>query len=287
MSPMKKISTLLAVALSVSASAQISTIPDENIDPSDSLEIIFDPAAMDLTVGHQDLLKQAVDNGEDLYIWTWKPAEHPDGHPFVNGTGSAPWKNSNEAMKMTKNADGTFSWKIVPTLFYEVDATTVYNEDIHFVIKAKDGGGYGDPDVKTDDQTIAIDPPATERNAFYHFPAKVMADDIVTLRYENWREEKESMQNLDPEDCYMYAKVYFTDGSFVQIENTFNVGSNPKLKMDYVGDGNFEKLIVPGQFFNIPAGKTIDYCEFIAMKKVFATGADRVTLPVNVQIECQ
>ena len=37
---MKKISTLLALTLGLSASAQISTIPDENIDPADSLEII-------------------------------------------------------------------------------------------------------------------------------------------------------------------------------------------------------------------------------------------------------
>ena len=73
---MKKISTLLALTLGLSASAQISTIPDENIDPADSLEIIFDPSALDLAVGHQDLLKQAVDAGEDMYIWTWKPATH-------------------------------------------------------------------------------------------------------------------------------------------------------------------------------------------------------------------
>ena len=211
---MKRINTLLLLTLGLSASAQITTVPDENIDPADSLEIIFDPAALDLAVGHQDLLKQAVDAGEDMYIWTWKPATHPDGHPYVNGTGSAPWKNSNEAMKMTKNSDGTFSWKIVPTLFYEVDATTVYAEDIHFLVKAKDGGGYGDPDVKSDDQSIAIDPPATERNPFYHFPTKVMADDVLTLRYENWREEKSSMQNLASDDCYMYAKVIFTDGTF-------------------------------------------------------------------------
>ena len=90
---MKRINTLLLLTLGLSASAQITTVPDENIDPADSLEIIFDPAALDLAVGHQDLLKQAVDAGEDMYIWTWKPATHPDGHPYVNGTGSAPWKN--------------------------------------------------------------------------------------------------------------------------------------------------------------------------------------------------
>ena len=211
----------------------------------------------------------------------------PEPDPLVNGVGSAPWKNSNDTLKFTPNADGTFSFKMVPTLWYEVDAATVYSEDIHFLVKAKDGGGYGDPDVKIPDQVINIDPPATERNPFYHFPNKVMADDIVTLRYENWREEKASMQNLAEDDCYIYAKVIFTDGTFSQIENTFNVGTNSKLKMNYIGDGNFEMRIVPSDFFLVPANKTIDYLEFIAMKKVFATGADRVTEAVNVLIECQ
>ncbi len=286
---MKKFSAtlLLTAAAAFSAQAQISTVPDENIDPSDSLEIIFDPSGLDLNVQSEDLLKQAIDAGEDVYLWTWKPIEHPEGHPLVNGVGSAPWKNSNDALAFKKNADGTFSFKMVPTLFYEVDATTVYNEDIHFLVKAKDGGGYGDPDVKTGDQVIAVDPPATERDPFYHFPAKVMADDILTVRYENWREEKESMQNLAADDCYFYAKAYLTDGSFIQIENTFNVGNNPKLQMTYLGDGNFETRMVPEVFFNVPANKTIDYIELIAMKKVFFSGADRVTDPLLVQIECQ
>jgi hypothetical protein len=107
------------------------------------------------------------------------------------------------------------------------------------------------------------------------------------LRYENWREEKATMQDLTADDCYVYAKVYYTDGTSVQIENAYNVGTNPKLKMNYVGDGNFVKRIVAREFFNTPASKTIDYCEFIVMKKVFATGADRVDAAVEVQIDCQ
>jgi len=43
---MKRINTLLLLTLGLSASAQITTVPDENIDPADSLEIIFDPAAL-------------------------------------------------------------------------------------------------------------------------------------------------------------------------------------------------------------------------------------------------
>jgi len=76
---MKKSITLFALTLGVVANAQISTVPDENIDPADSLEIIFDPAGLDLSDEPQDLFQQAIDAGEDVYIWTWKPGEHPDG----------------------------------------------------------------------------------------------------------------------------------------------------------------------------------------------------------------
>jgi hypothetical protein len=57
--------------------------------------------------------------------------------------------------------------------------------------------------------------------------------------------------------------------------------------MEFLGDGNFEKVIIPSQFFNVPVNKTIDFCEFIVMKKIFASGADRVTQAVEAQIECQ
>ena len=284
---MKKITTAFVLVLSLSVTAQITTIPDENIDPFDSLEIIFDPSGLDLSVGHQSLLKDSVDAGASVFIWTWKPSEHPSGHPYVNGLGSEPWKNSNDTLQMTKNVNGTFSWKIVPTVFYGVDAATIYAENIHFLIKTKDGGGYGNPDVKTDDQIIAVDPPATERNPFYSFPEKVKIDDVVTLRYENWREEKASMQNLAEDDCYAYAKAVYTDGTSVQIENAFNVGTNLKLNMEYVGDSNFEMLLVPTNHFNLDLNKEVDFLEFVVMKKNFVTGADRVTDAVIIPISCQ
>ena len=69
MNYLKNITTLFALIFGITASAQITTIPDENIDPSDSLEIIFDPAGLDLAVAPQDALKQAIDAGEDVFIW--------------------------------------------------------------------------------------------------------------------------------------------------------------------------------------------------------------------------
>src|SRR6056300_496768 len=56
---------------------------------------------------------------EDMYIWTWKPTEHPAGHPLANGIGGAAWKNSNEALKMTKEDEGLYSFTMTPTEFYE------------------------------------------------------------------------------------------------------------------------------------------------------------------------
>ena len=85
----------------------------------------------------------------------------------------------------------------------------------------------------------------------------------------------------------MYAKVTYTDGTFDQIEKTFNVGINPDLHMDYLDNGNFQLRLIPEEFFNVPATLTIDYLSFISMKTLFATGADRVSQAVNVQIECQ
>lgn len=284
---MKKIFGLLALLFAFNASAQVSTIPDENIDPSDSLEIIIDVNAFDVSVAHHAELLAAVADGEDLYIWTWKPAEHPSTHPFTNGTGSAPWKNSNDTLKLTNNGDGTYSWKIVPTLWYEVDATTVYNNDIHFLVKPKDGGGYGDPDRKSDDLVVKIDPPATDRDPLYAFPNKVMQDDVVNIVYDNWREEKASMQNLHEDSCYIHAKAYLTDGSFIEITNTFQVGNNPDLKMEMTDEGTFTKQFVPAEFFNLAPGQEIDYIEIIAMKKVFMTGADRVTQKLDIQVHCQ
>jgi len=80
----------------------------------------------------------------------------------------------------------------------------------------------------------------------------VKIDDVITLRYENWREDKASMQNLSSDDCYAYAKVVYTDGTFSQqIENTFNALVLIRdLQMQDVGDGNFEMLIVPTEHFN-------------------------------------
>lgn len=78
----------------------------------------------------------------DLYLWSWffdlNGTQVSNGFP-ANGT----WNNSNEAMKMTNNGNGTFSFTFTPTVHF--NSTNIGR--IGMLAKAKDGTG----DKKTQD----------------------------------------------------------------------------------------------------------------------------------------
>jgi hypothetical protein len=255
---------------------QVSSVPAEDIDPEDSVQILVDLSALDVGKDYNQNLLDAHDNGEDMYMWTWKPYEFPDGHPKANGTGGAPWKSSNEILKMTHEGGTVYSIKLVPTDFYEVDAATVYKEDIHFLVKPKDGGGYGDPDIKSDDLKLVIDPPVTEKKPQYGFPTTLKQDDIFTVYYDNDREEKESMQNMHPDSCYAYSECTLASGTVVKVANFFQVGNTPELQMEYYDDQRFRLTMIPFDFFGLVEGDKIVSMKFVIMKKVYLTSKDRV-----------
>lgn len=267
--------------------AQLTTEPPEDIDPEQTLKIIVDISQMDASLEHVQNLQADAAAGLDLYIWTWSPFEFPAGHPKTNGTGAEAWKNSNELLKMTKEAENIYSYTMVPTEFYEVDAATVYDKDIMFLVKPKDGGGYGDPDRKSGDFTIAVDPPKLDRDPGYAFPAAGMADDIFTIYYENDRERKAEMQNLDPNDCYVYAQATLSDSTVVKIApNFFSVSGYPELKMDYIGDEAFRKFIYPNDFFTVPQGLNITEMIFVIMRGTYLSSKDRVDYDIPIKLGC-
>lgn len=276
----------LSCLLTAGMSAQVTTEPEE-VDPNAEVKIIVDISKLDATKEHVQNLQTDAAAGLDLYIWTWSPNEHADGHPLANGVGAAAWKNSNEALKMTKEAENIYSYTMTPVDFYEVDAATVYTKDIMFLVKPKDGGGFGDPDRKSDDLTILVDPPNVIRNPAFIFPNVVTEDDLVTLIYENGKEDKVSMQNLDPADCYVYSAATLSDSSTVIIENFFSVGTNPELQMDYIGDNTFRKFIYPRAFFNVPQGLSITKLSFVIMRQQFLSGDDRLDYTLEVSTVCE
>lgn len=148
---------LLGTFITKAQSPGITIEPANYSDPATELKIIVNLNQLEdqASVNVQNLIADA-DANLSIYFWTWKPYEFPAGSAKANGLGDQAWKNSNEVLVMTKESDRIYSFTLTPTEFYEVSPPTVYIEDIHFLVKPKDGGGYGDPDRKSPDLVVDI-----------------------------------------------------------------------------------------------------------------------------------
>lgn len=285
---MKKSLACLALLFSAGLLGQVSSEPKE-IDPEATLKIIVNLNQLDASQEFVTNLLDSADNGADLYIWTFSPAEHPAGHPLVNGSGERAWQNSNEALKMTKESDRVYSFTMVPTDFYEVTAQEVYDKDIKFLVKTKSGGGFGDPDTKSEDLTLAVDPPKLTLDPAYGFPSKPQADDLVVIYYDNTRETIPTMQNLNPNDCFVYAQATLSDSTEIKIERLNQVAQNDKLQMPFNAvEGVFKKYIIPNEFFDVPAGLKIEKMTFLVIRRTTFVGpGDRVRNEIVFNLPCE
>ena len=242
----QKISFLLLFLFSIGLKAQVSTEPSEDIKPDEPLKIIVDISKLDASLDHVVNLQTAAADGEDLYIWTWSPAEHPVGHPLTNGLGAQAWKNSNDSLKMTLEAPNIYSY------------------------------------------TIPIDPPSLERDPSYIFPSFARDKDVIAIIYENDREGKESMQNLGSDECYFFTVLSLSDSTTMSIASSFfTAGSNPLLKMDYVGGQTFKKIIQPHSYFNIPDGISIVKMDITMIRKTYSSSADRASSQIEFIMNCE
>lgn len=287
---MKNLLSLFLILIAFTGFGQVTTIPAEYNDPSTELTIIIDLNQLDQSADFVQNLIADADAGLDIHIWTWKPAEHPVGHPLVNGTGAQPWKSSNEALKLTRISDRVYSYTMIPTQFYAVSASTVFTEDIHFLIKPTDGGGFGDPDRKSPDLLIPIDPPDLDRPIVYSFPLTVLQDDIITVVYDNFRETVVGMQNLAADNCTVFLEALLESGGILRPSPFLQAGTNPTLKMTYKGDGVFEKVLIPGRFFEVPAGDRILQITAVAMKSNLSASNiqdDRTATNLVIEIDCE
>jgi hypothetical protein len=277
---------LTLIGLNTLSAQAVSSDPNPYNDPSAEVKIIVDLNLLDQGLNHTQLLVEAATNGDDMYIWTWSPFEFPAGSPKANGEGAQPWKNSNELLKMTNEGGLVYSYTMVPVEFYEVDVATVFENDIKFLVKPKDGGGYGDPDIKSEDLTFEVNPPNVARPVVYGFPSSPLQDDIFRIVYDNYREEKASMQNLEAGNVYVYLEANLTDSTSIIPSTFFQVGNNPDLEMKVAGNGIFELVMIPEIYFNLAPGQKIDKIKAIVMKKQFLSGADRVDNDYIVDLSC-
>ncbi len=83
----------------------------------------------------------------DVYLWAWY-FDSPTASNAINSPTNGEWENSDERQKMTANGDGSFSFTLTPTTFY--NATGI--DRIGMLVKAKSGAG----DKKTQDNVVSV-----------------------------------------------------------------------------------------------------------------------------------
>ncbi len=290
---MKKI--LFAILLLVSTkfvSGQAAWIEPDPTDVTKTIRIYVDLDKLDAT--KEPTARLLADPGP-YYMWTWSPAELPVGNPKVNGEGERPWQNSNEILKLTKDdtkGPKVYYYEMVPTEFYEVSAAVVYEKGINFLVKPKNGGGYGDPDTKSEDITIAVNPPKTDKGTLYPFPSIIKQDKLVAIIYDNAKETKATMQNLGENDVLLYMKAYVEDTatavvSTIEPTKFLQLQNNPKLAMKKDATGKFKIYMIPDKFFNIPAGSVLKELELTIRKRAWASGADQIDQRIKFKGGCQ
>lgn len=287
---MKKIiATIFTLITANVLMAQVAWVEPKKPDVTKPIRIYCDISKA--TAATADPMK--ADPTGPYYIWTWKPTE-ARADSLANGTGDKPWKSSNDKLMMTKDdSKGANVWyyEMIPTEFYGVDPTVVYAQGISFLVKPKDGGGYGDPDVKTEDLSITIDPPSVDRGILYAVPQTIFGDQITTLVYDNPNEPKTTMQNLSDGDVYMHMVATAQDslGTKITIEPNkfFKVTDNPKLQMKRLADGRFKITMIPNRFLNVPTGYTLVDIEITVRKKAYTSVADQTDKKTKLLFGCQ
>jgi hypothetical protein len=194
------------------------------------------------------LIGEYAPTAEDpLYLWTWGPADRIGSDPYVNGT----WSNSNDSLKMTQDPTNPDVWyyKLVPTEFYNVSPTIVYNVGFKFLAKKKDGSTVVNQnfEAKSADQIVPIESVGCV-DKFCPYPTNFTDQDYFTIIYNINKETNVPFKNGDPSGLYLFPKY-----SLVGAETTFltipgvtfgTLASFPELKMNDIGNGKFESNIV-------------------------------------------
>ncbi len=287
---MKRILTLIIGFSLISAKVfgQANWIEPENPDVTKKIRIY-----VDLT---KTTNRSCADSTGPFYIWTWLPKEHPVGHPLRNGFGEKEWQNSNDALKMTNDAaKGPLVWyyEMVPTEFYEVPAADVYKKGISLLVKTKNGGGYGAPDVKTEDLNFTIEPPKTDRGAIYSAPSSMALNEVANIIYDNNFELNDSMTNVSNDDLYAWVSASIKD-TVTSITRTFapssffNVASNPDLKLIKVDAKKYRLSFIPSKLFNVTSSKeVITQIEVTVRRGNYAGPNDKSEAQPKLKFACQ
>lgn len=261
--------------------AQKTWIQPDEINPADSVTIYVDIKACEC----QRLL-----GATEVFLWTWQPAGDRD-EAYENGE----WTASNPALSMKSEGNDVWSYTMIPTEFYGVDAQTVFDNDFSFLVKAADGsgeGGGGCDEDKTEDLELKVDPPVTGPRKLYTFPDKAAKDtvyitpnDVITLLYDNNLEEKPTMQGVD--DLFVWARGNTAGGKELEVTFWKDVGQNPELEMTNLGNGLFRFSFIPSELYEVPEGDELIKLRLQVVRKSVSNSNDIADPLFNVFFKCE
>lgn len=255
----------LVIGLSIQAQEAAWFEPEPAADVTAEIKLYVD-------VSHPDCeCPNLIDATEPLYLWSWEPGEPPGG----NGA----WDASNSALTWTQEGPNLYSYPMIPTEFYGVDAPTVYADGIFFLIKKFNGSDTdGSGENKSVDFEVHIEPVGCV-NVLCAFPEVFQEDDYLALIYNNAKEETQSMQDLDSNNCYMYPVAVAGGVSYPYLNASVaddGIVNYPELHMKYEGDGIFSTTILSDTFFRVnsqnpvPDGVAIELVKVQFRKSVFS-----------------
>ena len=279
---MKKILILLSALIitqAVSAQQAAWFEPGPAADVTSEIKLYVD-------VSHPDCeCPNLLDATEPMYLWTWEPGDPPGG----NGS----WDASNENLQWVQEGPNLYSFPMVPTDFYGVDAPTVYADGISFLIKKFNGADVdGTGENKSVDFHVDIEPVGCV-NTLCAFPEIFQEDDYLTMIYNNTKETHPGLQDIEEGDCYMIPVAVAGGVDYPYFNGPVNdpgILDRPELQMKYEGEGKFYSTILSDDFFRIhsdnpvPEGVPIEQIKVQYRRTVF-TG--NVSQFYTLDLQCE
>ncbi|MGN7784674.1 hypothetical protein ACTJIJ_09110 [Niabella sp. 22666] len=228
---MKKLFTLLAgILVSIFSFGQVTTSP-ASFTAEDEVTVTVDVSGTDMA------------GQTEAYIWAWTVINGVTVNAVTN-SGSSDWTNSPEAAKMTAAGTNKWSFKLTGTLLFGKSPGEL--KSFRFLVKTKNGSKQTQGDDKAYGP-LNFDALVFTPSMLRIFPAKVDADDVITLNYDKTYGGTVDEQRMTP----VSATVTMFDDAGNQVGQPLTISAKK------VDETIWSAAIIPTRSFTASAGRKL------------------------------
>jgi hypothetical protein len=216
----KLLYSLFLLVIGFAAKAQNPVFTPSSFTAQDQVTLTFDVTGTGMA------------GASEAFIWLWGNA----GDSPLNTS----WTNSPDAARMTAAGTNKWSFTFTATSLWGLPAGALQN--FRFLVKKRDGS------AQTPDQgPFNFDPLVFTPTMLRIFPAKVSADDMVTVNFDR-------TYGVTPNEQRMNA----TTVTITMLDNTgAQVGAPWTVAVNSAGSNKWAKSFIPSLQFTPPAGRTL------------------------------